>query len=136
MVFEILKDEDCNEVIELIYNSFNINSKTDLLKGDNYKFVVFKDNGRVVATSMLTDVLDPIKGIKKMHIDYFCVDKEYRERGIGRQFFDEIESLARQENVDLLELTSNPKRESARRLYLDKDMILLDTNVFIKNIKR
>lgn len=135
MVFEVLKEENKKQVLDLIEESFDIKSDNEVLLGSNYKFVVFKEDINVVATAMLTTIMDPIQNIKKMHIDYFCVAKDYRERGIGRQFFDEIESLAKQEGVNLLELTSNPKRESARRLYLDKDMILLDTNVFIKNLR-
>lgn len=135
MVFEVLKEENKKQVLDLIEESFDIKSDNGILLGSNYKFVVFKEDINIVATAMLTTLMDPIKNIKKMHIDYFCVSKDYRERGIGRQFFDEIESLAKQEGVNLLELTSNPKRESARRLYLDKDMILLDTNVFIKNLR-
>lgn len=137
MVFEILKKEDEPKVIDLIDRTFKYRADESIpLNGDNYKFVVFKEEGEIVATSMLTTIIDPIKNIKKMHIDYFCVDENARERGIGRQFFDEIESLAKQEGINLLELTSNPRRENARRLYLDKNMILLDTNVFIKNIER
>ena len=85
---------------------------------------------------MLTYIIDPIKNLKKMHIDYFCVNENYRGKGIGRMLFDEIEKLAISEGIDVLELTSNPRRESARRLYIDKGMILLDTNVFIKNIRQ
>ena len=135
MRFEILKEEDEQSVLELINKVFGQTATNLDLANNNYKFVGIKDNDSLLAVSMLTYLTDPIKNIKKIHIDYFCVDENYRGKGVGRMLFDEIEKLAINEGINTLELTSNPRRESARRLYIDKGMILLDTNVFIKNIK-
>lgn len=135
MRFGILNEEDKHSILELINKVFEKSAVDIDLTNTNYKFVGIKDN-ELLAVSMLTYIIDPIKNLKKMHIDYFCVNENYRGKGIGRMLFDEIEKLAISEGIDVLELTSNPRRESARRLYIDKGMILLDTNVFIKNIRQ
>ena len=135
MRFGILNEEDKHSILELINKVFEKSAVDIDLASNNYKFVGIKDN-ELLAVSMLTYIIDPIKNLKKMHIDYFCVNENYRGKGIGRMLFDEIEKLAIREGIDVLELTSNPRRESARRLYIDKGMILLDTNVFIKNIRQ
>ncbi|MBR4672615.1 MAG: GNAT family N-acetyltransferase [Bacilli bacterium] len=135
MRFGILNEEDKHSILELINKVFEKSAVDIDLASNNYKFVGIKDN-ELLAVSMLTYIIDPIKNLKKMHIDYFCVNENYRGKGIGRMLFDEIEKLAISEGIDVLELTSNPRRESARRLYIDKGMILLDTNVFIKNIRQ
>ena len=135
MRFGILNEEDKHSILELINKVFEKSAVDIDLASNNYKFVGIKDN-ELLAVSMLTYIIDPIKSLKKMHIDYFCVNENYRGKGIGRMLFDEIEKLAISEGIDVLELTSNPRRESARRLYIDKGMILLDTNVFIKNIRQ
>ena len=135
MRFGILNEEDKHSILELINKVFEKSAVDIDLASNNYKFVGIKDN-ELLAVSMLTYIIDPIKNLKKMHIDYFCVNENYRGKGIGRMLFDEIEKLAISEGIDVLELTSNPRRESARRLYIDKGMILLDTNVFNKNIRQ
>ncbi len=136
MTFEVLNELDKDKVIELINKSFNKNITDIELTKDNYNFVGMKEDNVLLVVAMLTNFTDPVEKLKKAHVDYFCVNENYRGKGIGRLFFDEMEKYALSKEVDVLELTSNPKRETARRLYMDKGMIMLDTNVFIKNIKR
>ena len=104
------------------------------MNGSNYKFVVVKENNKVVATSLLTTLFDPIKNYKVMHIDYLCVEESYRGRGIGNYLFDSIEKHAREENINVLKLTSNPLRVTARKMYVSKGMRMIDTNLFIKDL--
>ena len=134
MIFEVLKKEDERQVIELIDRVFNENTPDVEMNGSNYKFVVVKENNKVVATSLLTTLFDPIKNYKVMHIDYLCVDESYRGRGIGKYLFDSIEKLAREENINVLKLTSNPQRVTARKMYVSKGMRMIDTNLFIKDL--
>ena len=51
MIFEVLKKEDERQVIELIDRVFNENTPDVEMNGSNYKFVVVKENNKVVATS-------------------------------------------------------------------------------------
>ncbi len=134
MIFEVLKKEDERQVIELIDRVFNENTPDVEMNGSNYKFVVVKENNKVVATSLLTTLFDPIKNYKVMHIDYLCVEESYRGRGIGNYLFDSIEKHAREENINVLKLTSNPQRVTARKMYVSKGMRMIDTNLFIKDL--
>ena len=134
MIFEVLKKEDERQVIELIDRVFNIDTPSTSMNGSNYKFVVIKENDKVIATSMLTTLFDPIKNNKIMYIDYLCVDESYRGKGIGNILFDSIERLAREEKINVLKLTSNPERTTARKMYVSKGMRMIDTNLFIKDL--
>ena len=134
MIFEVLKKEDERQVIELIDRVFNIDTPSTPMNGSNYKFVVIKENDKVIATSMLTTLFDPIKNNKIMYIDYLCVDESYRGKGIGNILFDSIERLAREEKINVLKLTSNPERTTARKMYVSKGMRMIDTNLFIKDL--
>ena len=126
MIFEVLKKEDERQVIELIDRVFNIDTPNTSMNGSNYKFVVIKENDKVIATSMLTTLFDPIKNNKIMYIDYLCVDESYRGKGIGNILFDSIERLARKEKINVLKLTSNPERTTARKMYVSKGMRMKD----------
>ena len=134
MIFEVLKKEDERQVIELIDRVFNIDTPSTSMNGSNYKFVVIKENDKVIATSMLTTLFDPIKNNKIMYIDYLCVNESYRGKGIGNLLFDSIEHLAREEKINVLKLTSNPERTTARKMYVSKGMRMIDTNLFIKDL--
>lgn len=135
MIFELLKKEDNNQIVKLIKDCFNIDSDINNLESlNNSSFVVLKDNNIVVATSMITTIYDPFKNLKKAYIDYFCVNPSYQGKGIGNIFFDKIEEYLRNEDYNIIELTSRKERVNARSLYTSKGMSLIDTDVFRKEI--
>lgn len=135
MIVEFLKKEDEIQVKELISRAFGYPVNDCEMNGSNYKFIVIKEENIVLATAMLETMFDPIKNFKILYIDYFCVDENHRGKGLGKKLFDEIEKVARTDNYDCLKLTSNPRRVAARSIYTSKGMVMIDTNLFIKELK-
>lgn len=134
MEFKFLTTEE-KETIDLVNECFNTNCK-ELSLSDNQRFLLLKENDGVAGCALLTLKIDPIKNKKTFYIDYFCVKETYRNKGLGSKMFDEIEKIAKKEKINLLMLTSNIRRASARKVYLKKGMTIVDTNLFIKEIKR
>ncbi len=135
MMFKIL-DNEIEETLDLINKVFKTDAKKEnfhLL--DNQKVLLLKDDKKVIGCSLITLKKDPVKDLLTYYIDYFCIDEAYQHQGLGKKLFEEIERLAIDENVSRLELTSNKKREVARQLYLNEGMNIIDTDLFMKDIK-
>ena len=58
----------------------------------------------------------------------------YEHRGLGTLLLKKIEEIAKENNVDYIELTSNKERERARKMYYNFGMKNKDTDIFIKEI--
>lgn len=134
MKFKYLTDE-YDEVIKLIKEVFKIESKKECFKlQDNQKILLLKDNNIVIGLSMITLKNDPFKNKKTYYLDYICIKEEYRHKSLGRKMFEKIIEIAKENNIDYLELTSRKERKEARKMYLDYGMNIRDTDVFIKEL--
>lgn len=63
-------------------------------------------------------------------IEDVVVDQDYRRRGIASQIMDELHEIAKIYCLDQVELTSNPEREVANKMYQKLGYKLRDTNVY------
>lgn len=133
MYFEFLKNEDIEQVNNLIDKSFGFNGNLCNIS-DNVRFLVLKDNDKVVGNAMITKMFDPIKNIKGFYIDYVCIDSDYQHQGLGMKLMIEIEKIAINEGMNYLKLTSNSKRCYARKLYSSFGMNIKDTDIFYKEL--
>lgn len=68
-------------------------------------------------------------------IEDMIVDQDYRKRGLGREIMDKLVSWAREQKIEVIELTSNPKREAANGLYRNYGFNLHPTNHYLYNNK-
>src|SRR3990167_5913104 len=84
--------------------------------------------GRIIATATLVP-MDLILGRAGMLHDVI-VDLEYRGRGLGRQLMQKVIERARSLQITRLDLTSNPNREAARKLYEQLGFRKCVTDVF------
>ena len=134
MMFKYYTNE-INEVSSLIREAFDIDVKTDdLILQDNQKILLLKDNDKLVGLSLITLKLDPFKNKKTYYIDYLCVKKEYQHQSLGRKIFEKIIEIAKNNNIDRIELTSRKERETARKIYLDYGMVIKDTDLFVLDL--
>jgi ribosomal protein S18 acetylase RimI-like enzyme len=58
------------------------------------------------------------------------VDEKYRQQGLGTKLINKLLTKAKEQGVFAVELTSNPKRKIARKLYQKLGFKLLETGVF------
>jgi ribosomal protein S18 acetylase RimI-like enzyme len=132
MNFSFYNDET-NEVLNLINESFSIEGNSITLQ-ENQRIILMKDENKVVGLTLISLKSDPIKKIKTFYLDYFCISKDYRNRHLGTEMFKKIESIAIEENIDYIELTSNKNRIEARSIYLNNGMEIVDTDLFRKKV--
>ena len=134
MKFSYFIDE-YDETLELINKSFNTNaSKETFFLSNNQKLLLLKNENEIIGTCLITLKNNPINNTKTFYLDYICIKEEYRNRGLGSKIIKEVERIARSENINYLELTSNRNREYARKMYLNEGMTIRDTDVFFKEL--
>ena len=126
---------EIDQVLELIYDVFKIKgNKEQFDLKDNQKILLLKDKDIVVGMTMITLKSDPFKNTKTYYLDYICIKEEYRHRSLGRKMFEKVIELAKENNIDNIELTSNKERINARKMYLDYKMAIKDTDVFVLHL--
>ena len=131
MKFEFFTNE-IDQVLELINDVFKIKGNKELFNlQDNQKILLLKDNDLVVGMTLITLKEDPFKNKKTYYLDYVCIKEEYRHKSLGRKMFEKVIELAKENNIDNIELTSNKERIDARKMYLDYGMVIKDTDYFI-----
>ncbi len=68
--------------------------------------------------------------LSKAQIEDVVVDSDFRGLGIGEKLTDQAIKIAVRRQAQLIDLTSNPTRQAAHRLYEKMGFTLRDTNVF------
>jgi ribosomal protein S18 acetylase RimI-like enzyme len=92
-------------------------------------FVVRDDDGTILGALMLLVYRIP-SGVKA-RIDDVVVDGAARGRGVGEALTREAMRFAADNGVRIVELTSNPTREAANRLYRRVGFEQRETNVYV-----
>ena len=91
-------------------------------------FVARDGENQIVGTLMLVLFRSP-SGARGW-IEDVIVDEEARGNGVGEALVDAAIDLARRSNARTLDLTSNPTREAANRLYVRCGFEQRTTNVY------
>jgi ribosomal protein S18 acetylase RimI-like enzyme len=79
---------------------------------------------------MITLVLYNVPTGMRARIEDLVVDPEWRKHGVGAQLVETAVAHARLAGADVVDLTSNPQREAANRLYLRLGFVHWQTNVY------
>lgn len=121
-----------DEVNLLLKNTFNY-EKSRVSSPYAHEFICLVD-GAVVGYFILNEMIDVVRNIKIYHVDYVCVDSNYRGRGIGKKMMEYATSYVRDNGGVRMELTSGNQREAAHKLYLGLGFVKRDSSVFRKEI--
>ena len=84
--------------------------------------------GKIVA--MITVVTYRIPYVKKAYLDDFIVDDSLRGHGLGSKLLEKSLSLAKKMGAKNIDLTSNPSRKKAIKLYEKFGFKKRDTNIY------
>lgn len=138
MNIEIVKEysrellDAMNRLLPQLANShFEIEeySLRNIINADNsYLFVARSDNNKIVGT--LTLVIYAIPTIRKAYIEDVVVDGSQQGNGVGRMLLNEAICFTRGQGVTRVELTSNPSRVAANKLYQSLGFEIRDTNFY------
>ena len=94
---------------------------------------VDEESGKLIGMATLTKAWKPTGFFGTL--EDVVVEQKYRGRGIGKELVRRIISKAKELEMNSIDLTSNPKRVVANRLYLSMGAEKRDTNVYRFKIK-
>ena len=127
-----IKKEDKNELLVLFRQlvgfdiDFDINS---IINDKNCHSYVLEDDGKIIGSATLSIYSSPVKKRTGV-VEDVVIHESYRGKGLGRKLMEEIIKIGKQEDLSLITLTSNPKREVARSLYQSLGFELSNTGFF------
>ena len=130
--FRDLKEEDAQEISELfkqLTDDANELSSTDLIDDPGCHCRVIEHNGKVIGFGCLIIHQVPTKG-KVARVEDVVVHIDHRGKGLGKSLMKELVQIARGKGVKHIDLTSNPSRVPARKLYESLGFKLRDTGAF------
>ena len=105
--------------------------KTELSNSNNIYLIAEFENEIVgICFSQIKEILNNkiIKNRKILHIEDICVDENYQKKGIGKKLYNQILELAKEKNIDDIELMVWGFNENAIKFYENLGMS-------IKNLK-
>ena len=123
-------DEDFEEVNKLLYETFNY-SKANIRNDMSHEFVGVYDS-KIIGYFILNEIIDIVRNLKFYHLDYVCVDENYRGRGFAKSMMEYAIKYAKDTGACRIDLTSGNKRIAAHKLYLGLGFVKRDTSVFRK----
>lgn len=103
---------------------------TSLLASDASTLLTARDEATGQIVGMLTLIVYRVPTGVRARIEDVVVDESMRGRGIAVQLVERALEIAREKGADGVALTSNPKRESANRLYQKVGFKKWETNVY------
>lgn len=71
---------------------------------------------------------------KQAVVEDMIVDESQRGRGLGTKILRRLHEMAKEDGVEMIELTTNPKRIAANELYKKEGYWLHETNHYLKKI--
>lgn len=123
-------DEDFEEVNKLLYETFNY-SKANIRNDMSHEFVGVYDS-KIIGYFILNEMIDIVRNLKFYHLDYVCVDENYRGKGFAKSMMEYAIKYAKDTGACRIDLTSGNKRIAAHKLYLGLGFVKRDTSVFRK----
>jgi len=104
--------------------------KSILLRDGIYQFYAHSSNDDTEVVGLLTLVVFHTPAGSHARIEDVVVDLDFRGKSIGRILTEMALEKARDLKISEVDLTSNPRREAANRLYQKMGFMRRDTNVY------
>ena len=112
--------------------------KTELSNSNNIYLIAELENKIVgICFSQIKEILNNkiMKDRRLLHIEDICVDENYQKKGIGKKLYNQIVQLAKEKNIDNIELMVWGFNENAIKFYKNlgmniKNSIMICISVF------
>jgi len=105
----------------------------ELLNDAAVTTIVIEENNAMAGTASLVHYYLPTGG-RVGRIEDVVVDEKFRGKGFGKMLMEKLIEIAKENNLTKLQLTSSPKRQAARGMYVTMGFEMKDTNVFILDL--
>lgn len=130
--FREFKKEDAKEITELfkqLTDDLNELDAFELINDPGCHCRVIEHGGKVIGFGCLIIHQIPTKG-KVARVEDVVVHIDYRGKGLGKSLMNELIAIAKGKGVKHIDLTSNPTRIPARKLYESLGFKLRETGAF------
>lgn len=133
------KKEDQKDIVDLFHQlvpepaKFNYFADFELdllIEEPNCHCLVIEHQGSIIGFGSLVVFRTPVFG-QKGRIEDIIIHEDHRGQGLGKKLMQKLISIAKEKNIKHIHLTSNPRREAARNLYLSLGFRQYDTGVFV-----
>lgn len=131
MEVKLYSDEYLDSLNKLLFSIFDVSKKCN---SSNIE-IICVNNNLVVGYLTVNECIDSLTGEVYGYVNYVCVLSEFRGLGVASLMFEYLFELCRSRGITYLELTSNPSRVAAHKLYEKLDFIKRDTDVFRRYLK-
>ncbi|MFH1386377.1 MAG: ribosomal protein S18-alanine N-acetyltransferase [bacterium] len=101
-----MKDKDIPAVVAIEKNSFNFPKPEAVFREDEHKYLVARDDEKIVGYIGVEKILDEV------HIINMAVDPNYRGKGVGKRL---MQHVLNEDEVFFLEVRVS--NESAKKIY-------------------
>jgi len=131
IVIREYRDSDLVSLNKLLSEVYNLEKSGT--NSNNIELVAVIDQ-EVVGYLTINKLYDSVRDINYAFINYVCVLKKYRNKGIASNMLLKVFDICRDMNVSYIELTSNSSRVDAQELYINSGFVVRETNVFRKEL--
>ncbi|NNC49768.1 MAG: GNAT family N-acetyltransferase [Flaviramulus sp.] len=139
IIYKILEKEKINLVIPLV-QKLNGNKVTDEVMESrfaemitqNYECAVIYDNATLIGVCGLWFCTRHYSG-KSVEPDHVFIDEEYRNKGLGKQFFKWIYSYVKTKNCEAMELNTYVNNPPSHKFYFNEGFEILGYH-FLKKL--
>lgn len=138
VIYRYAYHKDYNQILKLMSDVFGFNFKyewyEEYISDSRNRILVAEINQKIVGCFCLETQWNAFAGKTIFFARYICVDEEYRKTGIFKELFFIVKTLAKQENILSIELTSANHRKDTHQCYLHSGFTIKKTTVFIHEI--
>lgn len=124
------------EEVKKLVHQLDSSAHTDSMKWDEAEkngFVAFEyDGDRLIGFGWIFPRQTLLR--KQAVVEDMIVDDVYRGKGLGRKILRSLIQWAKEQGVEMVELTTNPKRIAANELYKSEGFTLHETNHYLLKV--
>jgi len=132
-----IKEEEIKEALKVLAESFPVDTTEkkvkDSLNEKNRILVAVLEN-EIVGVVVIKKEENFIENVISFHLDNICVKPTMQNKNIASTMLQEIECIAKEEQVDYIDLTSSNYRKVAHHVYLKNGYERRESCLFRKKI--
>lgn len=139
-IFKIIDDKDIDSVIPLVekLNNYQISYETlkqrfsEMIAQNNYECAVIYNGEQLIGVSGLWYCTRHYSG-RSVEPDHVYIDEAYRNKGLGKQFFNWIYNYVKEKGYKAVELNTYVSNAPSHKFYFNEGFKILGFH-FLKKL--